>query len=169
MSITFKKININSLLFKDFLDMLHDTYFEEHMRQDKSWEDFSFNKKQVTENLSKANPKVKIVGCIDNGVMIGYCIYSPRNFCAVLGKISLVVEYWYIKPQFRGQWLFIKDFAKYLAKECLRNGWDKIEWWVNDSNEKLVKFYKHYSARKRDTVGVDMVFDRQQIERLVDI
>jgi len=158
------KISQKSPYYKDVMRMIRDFFMEEHLRCGGSCETFDLSIEQIENNLEKAVPKVSIIIGLKDSKLAGYALFSTRNFCAVLGKVSMAVEDWYIKPEFRGH--FFSDFIKYLARVCVKKGYHRIEWWVNDSNVKLVNAYKHYGAEIGGQSGIDMFMDWERILEL---
>ncbi|MBN2718111.1 MAG: GNAT family N-acetyltransferase [Deltaproteobacteria bacterium] len=87
-------------------------------------------------------------------VLIGYVESSPvamiifyPGFSTFMGKPSLHIEDFYIRPEFRGCGLGTAIF-KYLVKIADSRGCGKIEWYATEWNEGAIRFYQKMGACK---------------------
>lgn len=76
--------------------------------------------------------------------LAGFAIYF-RNFSTWLGKHGIYLEDLYVRPQYRGHG-YGKSLLAQLAKECISNGYGRLEWWVLDWNEPALGFYRSLGA-----------------------
>lgn len=167
MNICFKKVNKNGPYYKQALALIRDFLKEEHTRTGNNPRAFRFDIDELENNLQNANPKVSIAVALDGGEAVGYALFSMRNFCAVLGRRSLLLEDLYIKPKFRGRGLG-RTFMKYLSKESLKKGCDKLEWWVDGTNKNTMEFYKSCGAEICGQVGFNMRLTESRMRKLTE-
>ena len=76
--------------------------------------------------------------------LAGFAIYF-RNFSTWLGKHGIYLEDLYVRPQYRGHG-YGKSLLAHLARECIANGYGRLEWWVLDWNEPALGFYRSLGA-----------------------
>jgi len=90
---------------------------------------------------------------------------SPRLFCAIAewqgepagfavwfisfstfsGRSGIYLEDLFVRPALRGNGIG-KALLAYLAKECVANGWSRLQWSVLDWNAPSIAFYKSLGA-----------------------
>lgn len=67
------------------------------------------------------------------------------NFSTFSGRRGIYLEDLYVRPSHRGRGLG-KALLVYLAKECVDNGWSRLQWAVLDWNAPSIAFYKSLGA-----------------------
>lgn len=67
------------------------------------------------------------------------------NFSTFSGRHGIYLEDLYVRPSHRGRGLG-KALLVYLAKECVDNGWSRLQWAVLDWNAPSIAFYKSLGA-----------------------
>lgn len=67
------------------------------------------------------------------------------NFSTFSGRHGIYLEDLYVRPSHRGRGLG-KALLAYLAKECVDNGWSRLQWAVLDWNAPSIAFYKSLGA-----------------------
>lgn len=87
--------------------------------------------------------------------VIGFALYF-RNFSTWLGKHGIYLEDLYVQPQHRRAGLG-RAFLAELARECVRNGYGRLEWWVLDWNTPAWDFYRQIGADPMDEWTVHRV------------
>ena len=78
------------------------------------------------------------------------------NFSTWLGVNGLYLEDLYVRPELRGSG-YGKALLSTLARECIENGYGRLEWWVLDWNEPALGFYRSIGAIPMDEWTVHRV------------
>jgi GNAT superfamily N-acetyltransferase len=71
------------------------------------------------------------------------------NFSTFSGRHGIYLEDLYIRPTLRGKGIG-KALLAHLAKECVTNGWSRLQWAVLDWNKPSIDFYKSLGAVMMD-------------------
>ena len=79
-----------------------------------------------------------------NGEAVGFAVWF-LNFSTFSGRHGIYLEDLYVRPSHRGKGLG-KALLVYLAKECVDNGWSRLQWAVLDWNAPSIAFYKSLGA-----------------------
>ncbi|WP_426419838.1 N-acetyltransferase family protein [Bradyrhizobium genosp. A] len=79
-----------------------------------------------------------------NGEPVGFAAWF-LNFSTFSGRHGIYLEDLYVRPSLRGKGLG-KALLVYLAKECVDNGWSRLQWAVLDWNAPSIAFYKSLGA-----------------------
>ncbi len=108
------------------------------------------------EALFGASPAVfALVAEHDGHAVVGFAMYF-RNFSTWLGKHGIYLEDLYVQPEFRRAGLG-RAFLAELARECIRNNYGRLEWWVLDWNTPAWNFYREIGADPMDEWTVHRV------------
>ncbi|MDN4999442.1 GNAT family N-acetyltransferase [Bradyrhizobium sp. GCM10027634] len=83
-----------------------------------------------------------------NGEPVGFAVWF-LNFSTFSGRHGVYLEDLYVRPSHRGKGLG-KALLVYLAKECVDNGWSRLQWAVLDWNAPSIAFYKSLGAAMLD-------------------
>ena len=83
-----------------------------------------------------------------NGEPVGFAVWF-LNFSTFSGRHGIYLEDLYVRPSHRGKGLG-KALLVYLAKECIDNGWSRLQWAVLDWNAPSIAFYKSLGAVMMD-------------------
>ena len=83
-----------------------------------------------------------------NGEAVGFAVWFV-NFSTFSGRHGIYLEDLYVRPSHRGKGLG-KALLVYLAKECVDNGWARLQWAVLDWNAPSIAFYKSLGAVMMD-------------------
>jgi diamine N-acetyltransferase len=83
-----------------------------------------------------------------NGEPAGFAVWF-LNFSTFSGRYGIYLEDLYVRPSYRGKGLG-KALLVYLAKECVENGWSRLQWSVLDWNAPSIAFYKSLGAVMMD-------------------
>jgi len=67
------------------------------------------------------------------------------NFSTFSGRSGIYLEDLYVRPASRGKGIG-KALLGHLARECLNNGWSRLQWSVLDWNAPSIDFYKSLGA-----------------------
>ncbi|MBC9725340.1 GNAT family N-acetyltransferase [Streptomyces sp. TRM68367] len=84
----------------------------------------------------------------DNGRTVGFALWFPR-FSTWTGTRGMHLEDLYVRPDARGAG-HGKNLLASLAALCLKNGYERFEWWVLAWNEPTIAFYKSLGVELLD-------------------
>jgi GNAT superfamily N-acetyltransferase len=83
-----------------------------------------------------------------NGEVAGFAVWFI-NFSTFSGRSGIYLEDLFVRPALRGQGIG-KALLSHLAKECVTNGWSRLQWSVLDWNTPSIEFYKSLGADMLD-------------------
>lgn len=83
-----------------------------------------------------------------DGVAVGFAVWF-LNFSTFSGRHGIYLEDLYVRPSHRGKGLG-KALLVHLARECVDNGWARLQWAVLDWNAPSIAFYKSLGAVMMD-------------------
>ena len=71
------------------------------------------------------------------------------NFSTFSGRPGIYLEDLFVRPALRGKGIG-KALLVHLAKQCVANGWSRLQWAVLDWNAPSIEFYKSLGAVMMD-------------------
>ena len=71
------------------------------------------------------------------------------NFSTFSGRSGVYLEDLFVRPAHRGNGIG-KALLAHLARECVANGWSRLQWSVLDWNTPSIEFYKSLGAEMLD-------------------
>jgi GNAT superfamily N-acetyltransferase len=83
-----------------------------------------------------------------NGEVAGFAVWFI-NFSTFSGRSGIYLEDLFVRPALRGNGIG-KALLSRLAKECVANGWSRLQWSVLDWNTPSIEFYKSLGAQLMD-------------------
>ena len=98
--------------------------------------------------LFGANPRLFCEIAEWDGEPVGFAVWFV-NFSTFSGRHGIYLEDLYVRPSHRGKGLG-KALLVYLARECVDNGWSRLQWAVLDWNAPSIAFYKSLGAMPMD-------------------
>ncbi|MBR0799300.1 GNAT family N-acetyltransferase [Bradyrhizobium jicamae] len=102
----------------------------------------------IAEALFGANPRLFCDIAEWNGEPAGFAVWFV-NFSTFSGRHGIYLEDLFVRPALRGKGIG-KALLAHLAKECLANGWSRLQWAVLDWNAPSIAFYKSLGAELMD-------------------
>ncbi|MCP3464504.1 GNAT family N-acetyltransferase [Bradyrhizobium sp. CCGUVB23] len=102
----------------------------------------------IAEALFGANPRLYCALTEWNGEAVGFAAWFT-NFSTFSGRHGIYLEDLYVRPSHRGKGIG-KALLNYLAKECVDNGWSRLQWAVLDWNAPSIAFYESLGAVMMD-------------------
>jgi diamine N-acetyltransferase len=79
-----------------------------------------------------------------NGEVAGFAVWFI-NFSTFSGRSGIYLEDLFVRPALRGKGIG-KALLSHLAKECVTQGWSRLQWSVLDWNTPSIEFYKSLGA-----------------------
>lgn len=83
-----------------------------------------------------------------NGEVAGFAVWF-LNFSTFSGRSGIYLEDLFVRPAQRGNGIG-KALLSHLARECVANGWSRLQWAVLDWNTPSIEFYKSLGAEMLD-------------------
>ena len=102
----------------------------------------------IGDALFGADPRLYCAIAEWNGEPVGFAVWFV-NFSTFSGRYGIYLEDLYVRPSHRGRGLG-KALLVYLARECVDNGWSRLQWAVLDWNAPSIAFYKSLGAIMMD-------------------
>jgi GNAT superfamily N-acetyltransferase len=98
----------------------------------------------IADALFGANPRLfcDIAEC--DGEVAGFAVWFV-NFSTFSGRSGIYLEDLFVRPALRGKGIG-RALLSHLAKECVANGWSRLQWSVLDWNTPSIEFYKSLGA-----------------------
>ena len=78
------------------------------------------------------------------GEAVGFAVWF-FNFSTFSGRSGIFLEDLFVRPSHRGKGIG-KAMLVHLARECVANGWSRLQWSVLDWNTPSIEFYKSLGA-----------------------
>ena len=79
-----------------------------------------------------------------NGEPAGFAVWFI-NFSTFSGRPGIFLEDLFVRPTLRGNGIG-KALLTHLARQCVANGWSRLQWSVLDWNAPAIDFYKSLGA-----------------------
>jgi len=98
----------------------------------------------IAEALFADNPRLYCAITEWDGEPVGFAVWFV-NFSTFSGRHGLYLEDLFVRPSHRGKGIG-KALLTYLARECVDNGWSRLQWAVLDWNAPSIAFYKSLGA-----------------------
>ncbi|MGY3443992.1 MULTISPECIES: N-acetyltransferase family protein [unclassified Bradyrhizobium] len=102
----------------------------------------------IAEALFGASPRLYCDIAEWNGEPAGFAVWFV-NFSTFAGRHGIYLEDLFVRPALRGKGIG-KALLVHLAKQCLANGWSRLQWAVLDWNAPSIAFYKSLGAEMMD-------------------
>jgi GNAT superfamily N-acetyltransferase len=98
----------------------------------------------IADALFSANPRLFCDIAEWDGEVAGFAVWFV-NFSTFSGRSGIYLEDLFVRPSLRGKGIG-KALLSHLAKECVTNGWSRLQWSVLDWNTPSIEFYKSLGA-----------------------
>lgn len=113
----------------------------------------SLHEVQATEELLRTHlfadhPAVFCHIAEREGEALGFALWFV-NFSTWMGKHGIYLDDLYVRPDARGAGVGTA-LLRELAAICVARGYDRLDWWVLDWNEKAIGFYRSIGAVAMD-------------------
>ena len=102
----------------------------------------------IGEALFAANPRLFCEVAEWNGEPAGFAVWFI-NFSTFSGRSGIYLEDLFVLPALRGKGIG-KALLSDLARQCVANGWSRLQWSVLDWNTPSIEFYKSLGAELMD-------------------
>jgi GNAT superfamily N-acetyltransferase len=98
----------------------------------------------IAEALFGHNPRLFCEIAEWKGEPCGFAVWFV-NFSTFSGRSGIYLEDLFVRPAQRGNGIG-KALLVHLAKQCVDNGWSRLQWSVLDWNTPSIEFYKSLGA-----------------------
>jgi GNAT superfamily N-acetyltransferase len=98
----------------------------------------------IADALFGDNPRLFCDIAEWNSEVAGFAVWFI-NFSTFSGRSGIYLEDLFVRPALRGKGIG-KALLTHLAKECVANGWSRLQWSVLDWNTLAIEFYKSLGA-----------------------
>jgi GNAT superfamily N-acetyltransferase len=98
----------------------------------------------IAEALFAANPRLYCDVAEWDGEVAGFAVWFI-NFSTFSGRSGIYLEDLFVRPALRGRGIG-KALLSHLARQCVANGWSRLQWSVLDWNTPSIEFYKSLGA-----------------------
>ena len=102
------------------------------------------SEKTIADALFRDNPVLFCDVAEWNGEVVGFAVWF-MNFSTFSGRAGIYLEDLFVRPAQRGKGIG-KALLAHLAKECVANGWSRLQWSVLDWNTPSIEFYRSLGA-----------------------
>lgn len=103
---------------------------------------------QLNQALFGAQPSLFGHVAEVDGLLVGVAVWF-RNFSTWRGRHGIYLEDLFVLPEHRGSGLG-RELLAALARECVTQGYSRLEWAVLDWNTPSIDFYRLIGARPMD-------------------
>ena len=100
--------------------------------------------KMIADALFRENPVLFCDVAEWNGEVAGFAVWF-MNFSTFSGRAGIYLEDLFVRPALRGNGIG-KALLVHLAKQCVTNGWSRLQWSVLDWNTPSIEFYQSLGA-----------------------
>ena len=98
----------------------------------------------IADALFAANPRLFCDIAEWSGEVAGFAVWFI-NFSTFSGRSGIYLEDLFVRPGLRGRGIG-KALLSHLARQCVANGWSRLQWSVLDWNTPSIEFYKSLGA-----------------------
>ncbi len=100
---------------------------------------------EIEQSFFGPDPRVfcDLVEC-DEGSVAGFAVWF-LNYSTWTGHYGVYLEDLFVRPEFRGRG-YGKSLLAVLAKECVANGYTRLQWSALDWNTPAINFYTSLGA-----------------------
>jgi len=98
----------------------------------------------IADALFAANPRLFCDIAEWRGEVAGFAVWFI-NFSTFSGRSGIYLEDLFVRPALRGKGIG-KALLSHLARECVANGFSRLQWSVLDWNTPSIEFYKSLGA-----------------------
>jgi len=131
---------------------------EELAEYERAREDCHLSAEQLHDALFRPSPALFGHVAEVDGEVVGTALWF-LNFSTWRGTHGIYLEDLYVRPSQRGSGLG-RALLTELARECVANGYERLEWSVLDWNEPAIGFYRSLGARPMDEWTVFRLTDQ---------
>jgi GNAT superfamily N-acetyltransferase len=103
-----------------------------------------FDETQLREHLFGDRRYAEVLLAEDGGQVVGFILFS-HTFSTYLGRPGILVDDWYVQPEFRGSG-YARALIQEVARLAVERGCDRAEWTVDDWNLPINKLYRRLGA-----------------------
>ncbi|MFZ5731628.1 MAG: GNAT family N-acetyltransferase [Pseudomonadota bacterium] len=124
------------------------SFIRELAEYEKLLDEVEADEAAIARALFVENPRVFCDIAEWNGEAVGFAVWFV-NFSTFTGRSGIYLEDLFVRPAYRGKGIGVALLAR-LARECVANGWSRLQWSVLDWNTPSIAFYKSLGATLMD-------------------
>lgn len=124
------------------------SFIRELAEYEKLLDEVEADEAAIARALFAENPRVFCDIAEWNGEAVGFAVWFV-NFSTFTGRSGIYLEDLFVRPAHRGKGIGVALLAR-LARECVANGWSRLQWSVLDWNTPSIAFYKSLGATLMD-------------------
>jgi GNAT superfamily N-acetyltransferase len=124
------------------------SFIRELAEYEKLLDEVEADEAAIARALFVENPRVFCDIAEWNGEAVGFAVWFV-NFSTFTGRSGIYLEDLFVRPAHRGKGIGVALLAR-LARECVANGWSRLQWSVLDWNMPSIAFYKSLGATLMD-------------------
>jgi GNAT superfamily N-acetyltransferase len=124
------------------------TMIRELAEFERSLDEVQATEELLTRNLFAEQPAVFCHIAEIDGEAVGFALWFV-NFSTWVGKHGIYLDDLYVRPAARGAGVGTA-LLQTLARIFVDRGYDRLDWWVLDWNEKAIGFYRSIEAIAMD-------------------
>ena len=117
----------------------------------------------VERDFFKPDPQVFCDFIEVDEQVVGFVVWFV-NYSTWTGTHGIYIEDLFVRPEHRGNG-YGKALLAHLAKLCVSEGYQRLQWWVLNWNQPSIEFYKSLGAQPMDEWTV-MRVDDEALQRL---
>lgn len=102
----------------------------------------------IERALFAENPRVFCDIAEWNGEAVGFAVWFV-SFSTFSGRSGIYLEDLFVRAAHRGKGIGVALLSR-LARECVTNGWSRLQWSVLDWNTPSIEFYRSLGATLMD-------------------
>ncbi|MCW8841514.1 MAG: GNAT family N-acetyltransferase [Gammaproteobacteria bacterium] len=106
------------------------------------------SEEDLQQALFGKQPRAEVVLALVAGEAAGFALFYG-NYSTFRGQCGLHLEDLYVEPQWRGYGLG-RRLLSYLAGLTISRGCRRLEWWVQTTDSRAVRFYEMLDAKAKD-------------------
>lgn len=120
------------------------SFVRELAEYEKLTHELEVNEEMLAQALFGGNPRLFCDIAEWGGEPAGVAVWFV-NFSTFSGRHGIYLEDLFVRPAFRRNGIG-RALLNHLAKECVANGWSRLQWAVLDWNTPSIEFYRSLGA-----------------------
>jgi GNAT superfamily N-acetyltransferase len=102
-------------------------------------DEVNITREEIEESFFRSDSRVYCELVEVDGVVVGFAVWF-LNYSTWTGHYGVYLEDLFVRPEYRGRG-FGKALLARLARECVTNGYTRLQWSALDWNTPAIEFY----------------------------